>query len=108
MVTPNHPCPWGIKAKDLLRRNGYVIEDHHLESEVSNASFKQEHRFSETSQIFIEGEHPAVTTNCAQARFLLPVIVSLVTGIHLLVLVPALITILEDFKGLGRPVTDRM
>ena len=32
MVTPRHLCPWGVKTKDLLRRNGYEVEDHHLGS----------------------------------------------------------------------------
>ena len=36
MVTPDHLCPWGIKAKDLLNRNGYKIDDRHLESEEAN------------------------------------------------------------------------
>lgn len=57
MVTPDHLCPWGIKAKDLLKRNGYEIEDHHLESEDANEAYKKENGFSETPQIFIEGEY---------------------------------------------------
>lgn len=57
IVTPNHLCPWGIKAKDLLKRNGFEIEDHHLESEAANDAYKREHGVSETPQVFIEGEH---------------------------------------------------
>ena len=57
MVTPDHLCPWGIKAMDLLRRNGYEIEDHHLESEEANETYKKENDVSETPQIFIEGKH---------------------------------------------------
>ncbi len=56
MVTPKHLCPWGIKAFDLLKRNGYEIEDHHLESKGANAAYKEEHGYDETPQIFIEGE----------------------------------------------------
>ena len=56
MVTPDHLCPWGVKAKDLLRRNGYNIEDHHLESEDANTAYKEKHGFDETPQIFINGE----------------------------------------------------
>lgn len=26
MVMPTHTCPYGIKAKDLLRRQGYEVE----------------------------------------------------------------------------------
>ncbi len=28
MVMPTHTCPFGLKAKDLLRRQGYEVEDH--------------------------------------------------------------------------------
>ena len=57
MVTPNHLCPWGVKAKDLLKRHGYQVEDHHLESKEANVAYKDEHGFDETPQIFLEGKH---------------------------------------------------
>ncbi|WP_226373520.1 glutaredoxin family protein [Luteolibacter ambystomatis] len=53
MVTPKHLCPWGVKAKDLLRRAGYQIEDHHLASKEENEDYKQRHGYDETPQIFI-------------------------------------------------------
>ncbi len=53
MVTPDHLCPWGIKAKDLLKRNGYEVDDHHLTSKEENANYKKEHGYEETPQIFI-------------------------------------------------------
>lgn len=57
MVTPDHLCPWGIKALDLLKRHGYSVTDHHIESKEANAAYKEEHNVSETPQIWIEGEH---------------------------------------------------
>lgn len=57
MVAPDHLCPWGIKALDLLKRHGCDPEDHHLESMEANAAYKKEHGYSETPQIWIEGEH---------------------------------------------------
>ena len=57
MVTPEHLCPWGIKSADLLKRNGYQVEDHHLESMDANGEYKKENGYDETPQIFIEGEH---------------------------------------------------
>ena len=30
MVYDKHLCPWGLKAKDLLERKGYKVQDHHL------------------------------------------------------------------------------
>lgn len=56
MVTPKHDCPWGIKAWDLLRRHGYEIEDHHLESKEANKVYKDENGYDETPQIFIDGK----------------------------------------------------
>ncbi len=57
MVTSDHLCPWGIKAYDLLKRHGFDIEDHHLESKAANDAYKQEHGVDETPQVFIEGNH---------------------------------------------------
>jgi len=57
MVTPEHLCPWGIKARDLLKRNGYEVEDHHLQTMEENESYKKEHGYNETPQIFLEGRH---------------------------------------------------
>ncbi|GHC40585.1 MauE/DoxX family redox-associated membrane protein [Roseibacillus persicicus] len=56
MVTPDHLCPWGLKAMDILKRNDFEIEDHHLESQEANQRYKDENGYSETPQIFIEGE----------------------------------------------------
>src|SRR5690348_12944704 len=55
MVMPEHVCPWGLKAKDLLRRSGYQVEDHHLTACEETDAFKQEHRVATTPQIFIGG-----------------------------------------------------
>lgn len=57
MVTPDHLCPWGIKAKDLLKRNGFEVEDHHLKSKQANEAYKQENGYDETPQVFINGKH---------------------------------------------------
>jgi glutaredoxin/uncharacterized membrane protein YphA (DoxX/SURF4 family) len=56
MVTPQHTCPWGLKALDILKRSNFEIEDVHLESQEANQAYKEEHDVSETPQIFIEGE----------------------------------------------------
>ncbi len=56
MVTPEHICPWGIKALDLLRRNGYSVKDQHIETKEANKAYKEKHGVDETPQIFIEGE----------------------------------------------------
>jgi glutaredoxin len=57
MVTPTHLCPWGTKAKDLLKRGGYKIEDHHLTSMEESERYKKDKGVEETPQIWIESEH---------------------------------------------------
>lgn len=57
MVTPTHLCPWGVKTLDLLKRHGFEVEDHHLESKEANRAYKEANGYSETPQVFIEGEH---------------------------------------------------
>ncbi len=57
MVTPDHLCPWGIKALDLLRRKGFEVTDRHLESEEANKDYKRENGYDETPQVWIGDEH---------------------------------------------------
>ncbi|MDB5699079.1 MAG: glutaredoxin family protein [Alphaproteobacteria bacterium] len=56
MVMPGHTCPYGIKAKHLLRRSGYDVDDHWLTSRAETDSFKAEHGVATTPQIFIGGQ----------------------------------------------------
>ncbi len=57
MVTPQHLCPWGVKALDLLKRHGYEVTDHHLKTMEANEDYKKEHGYEETPQVFLEGNH---------------------------------------------------
>jgi len=56
MVMPGHTCPYGLKAKDLLRRSGYEVDDRHLTSRAETDAFKAEHDVATTPQVFIDGE----------------------------------------------------
>jgi glutaredoxin len=56
MVMPKHVCPWGQKAKYLLERQGYRIEDHRLTTHEETEAFKREHGVKTTPQTFIGGE----------------------------------------------------
>ena len=56
MVMPTHICPYGLKARDLLRRKGYVVEDHPLRTRAETDAFKAEHGVKTTPQVFIDGE----------------------------------------------------
>jgi glutaredoxin len=56
MVMPEHVCPYGLKTIDLLKREGFEIEDHHLETREQTDAFKEKHGVKTTPQTFINGE----------------------------------------------------
>ena len=56
MVMPGHVCPFGLKARDLLRREGFTVDDHWLETPAQTDAFKAEHGVKTTPQIFIDGQ----------------------------------------------------
>lgn len=55
MVMPGHTCPYGLKSKALLERQGYTVEDHHLETREETDAFKMAHGVKTTPQAFIGG-----------------------------------------------------
>ncbi len=55
MVMPSHTCPYGVKAKDLLQRRGYTVDDHWLRTREDTDAFKAEHGVKTTPQTFIGG-----------------------------------------------------
>ena len=55
MVMEQHTCPYGLKAKDLLRRQGFTVEDKWLTSREATDAFKAEHGVKTTPQTFING-----------------------------------------------------
>ena len=56
MVMEKHLCPYGLKAKDLLEREGFEVEDHWLTTREETDRFKAEHQVKSTPQTFINGE----------------------------------------------------
>jgi glutaredoxin len=56
MVMPHHTCPYGLKAKDLLQRAGYEVEDRHLTTRGETDAFKAQHGVPTTPQVFIGGQ----------------------------------------------------
>ena len=56
MVYDQHLCPFGLKAKDLLEREGFVIEDRPLTSREETEALKARFEVKTTPQIVIEGE----------------------------------------------------
>lgn len=55
MVMADHICPYGIKSRWLLRRHGYVVDDHWLKTRAETDAFKTEHGVATTPQTFIDG-----------------------------------------------------
>jgi glutaredoxin len=52
MDTPEHACPWGLKALTLLQSQGIAFEDHPLRSADEVEAFKRSHGVSTTPQVF--------------------------------------------------------
>jgi len=79
MVTDEHICPYGIKSKDLLERQGYKVEDHHLKNREETDAFKEKHGVKTTPQTFIDEkrigghddliEHLRSRRSCSAFRF---------------------------------------
>lgn len=52
----DHLCPYGLKSKDLLEREGFSVEDHHLTTREETESFKAKHDVETTPQTWIHGQ----------------------------------------------------
>lgn len=55
MVMPGHICPYGLKAKHLLERRGFAVDDRWLTTREQVDAFKAEHGVETTPQTFIDG-----------------------------------------------------
>jgi glutaredoxin len=56
MITDDHVCPYGIKARALLERQSDLeLHDHALESREETDAFKEQHGVDTTPQVFIDG-----------------------------------------------------
>jgi len=84
MVMDSGTCPSGVKAKALLEREGYHVEDIHLKTRAEVDAFKQEQGVKTTPQVFIDGTriggfddlsaHFGAPQNAADAQTYQPVI----------------------------------
>lgn len=43
MVMDDHLCPYGLKSKDLLEREGFDVHDRPLRTTADTETFKQKH-----------------------------------------------------------------
>ena len=73
MVMDEHVCPYGLKSKHLLKKQGFEVDDHPLTSREETDAFMEEHGVETTPQTFIGGElaqpgHRPVTDDHLEQR----------------------------------------
>ncbi len=56
MILPDHTCPYGVRARELLEEHGFEVDDRILASRDEVDAFKAEHGVATTPQVFIDGE----------------------------------------------------
>jgi len=56
MVLPDHTCPHGVKAKELLEQHGFSVEDKILRTRQAVDRLEEELGVETTPQVFIGGE----------------------------------------------------
>ena len=56
MVLPDHECPFGLRARQMLESKGFEIEEHILSSREEVDAFEQEQGVQTTPQVFIGGQ----------------------------------------------------
>lgn len=55
MILPDHTCPFGVRAKELLDDAGFSVDDRILGSRAEVDAFEAEHGVDTTPQVFIDG-----------------------------------------------------
>ncbi len=56
MVLPDHTCPFGARAKQLLEEAGYDVDDQVLRTRDEVDRYMEREGVMTTPQIFIDGE----------------------------------------------------
>ena len=56
MVMEKHVCPWGLRAKHLLKSQGFVVDDRWLTTREQTDAFKAEHGVKTTPQTSNNGQ----------------------------------------------------
>lgn len=104
-----HVCPWGLKAKDLLEREGFAVDDHWLRTKEETELFKVEHGVKTTPQTFIGGRRIGGYDDLRKF-FGKPVANASATSykpVIALFSMPGLMAIAESYAVFGTPLTIR-
>jgi glutaredoxin len=56
MVLPDHTCPFGVRAKQMLEQAGYEVDDRVLRTREEVDEFEEEQAVATTPQVFIGGK----------------------------------------------------
>ena len=56
MVLPDHECPYGVRAKQMLEHAGVEFEEHILSTHEEVDAFKMKHQVATTPQFFVDGK----------------------------------------------------
>ena len=56
MVLPEHTCPFGVRALEVLQQNGFSVDERLLTTREEVDAFKAEQGVQTTPQVFIGGE----------------------------------------------------
>ena len=56
MVLPDHTCPFGVRAKQMLDAAGFTVDERILSSRAEVDAFEREQGVATTPQVFIDGE----------------------------------------------------
>lgn len=55
-VTPEHTCPFGVKAKQLLEEADFTVDEHILRTREEVDAYKAKEGVATTPQVFIDGK----------------------------------------------------
>jgi glutaredoxin len=109
MVMPDHTCPYGLKARHLLKRKGYTVDDRWLTTREETDHFKADKGVKTTPQVFIDGlriggyddlrRHVGLKVADPEATSYTPVLVVFATT--------AALALAASFAAFGTPFTGR-
>ncbi len=55
MILPDHTCPFGVHARQLLEAHGYTIDEHILHTRAEVDAFEAKQHVETTPQVYLDG-----------------------------------------------------
>jgi glutaredoxin len=55
MILPDHECPFGVRAKQILEEAGFEVEEHILATREEVDDYMDREGVARTPQVFIDG-----------------------------------------------------